>query len=55
MQPSEDRPNPSPETVPVANRTMETYAFTSDIALQPGDLLRIRVDSAPQGAQEVRS
>ena len=55
VQPSEDRPNPSPEPVPVANRTMETYAFTSDIALQPGDLLRIRVDSAPQGAQEVRS
>ena len=54
VQPSEDRPNPSPEPVPVANRTMETYAFTSDIALQPGDLLRIRVDSAPQGAQEVR-
>ena len=25
MQPSEDRPNPSPETVLVANRTMETY------------------------------
>ena len=55
VQPSEDRPNPSPEPVPVANRTMETYAFTSDIALQPGDLLRIRVGSAPQGAQEVRS
>ncbi len=55
VQPSEDRPNPSPEPVPVANRTMETYAFTSDIALQPGDLLRIRVDSAPQGAQEVRA
>ena len=44
-----------PQPVPVANRTMETYAFTSDIALQPGDLLRIRVGSAPQGAQEVRS
>ena len=55
VQPSEGCPNPSPEPVPVANRTMETYAFTSDISLQPGDLLRIRVDSAPQGAQEVRA
>ena len=55
VQPSDDRPNPSPEPVPVANRTMETYAFTSDISLQPGDLLRIRVDSAPQGAQDVRA
>ena len=39
-----------PQPVPVANRTMETYAFESRIAMQPGDLLRIRIQQAAEEA-----
>ncbi len=32
------------QPVPVANRTMETYAFTCDVEMHEGDLLRARVE-----------
>ncbi len=35
-----------PQPVPVANRTMETYAFETDVEMHAGDLLRARVDEA---------
>ncbi len=36
-----------PQPVSVANRTMETYAFISDIEMHEGDLLRARVEETP--------
>ena len=33
-----------PQLVPVANRTMETYAFETDVEMHEGDLLRARVE-----------
>lgn len=39
-----------PQPVPVANRTMETYAFESRIAMQLGDLLRIRIQQTAEEA-----
>lgn len=51
VKPTEAHPNPQPEAVPVANRTMETYAFASEVPMQPGDLLRIRI-AAPQEGSE---
>ena len=34
------------QPVPVANRTMETYAFETDVEMHEGDLLRARVEEA---------
>ena len=41
--PSELDPAPAPSAVAVANRTTEEYEFLSEIALSPGDFLRIAV------------
>ena len=32
-----------PQPVPTANRTMESYSFASDVAMAPGDFLRMRI------------
>lgn len=39
-----------PQPVPVANRTMETYAFESPVTMQSGDLLRIRIQQTAEEA-----
>jgi U32 family peptidase len=43
QRPSPEGLAPAPVAVPVANRTMETYAFESSVPLAPGDLLRIKI------------
>ena len=43
QRPSAEGLAPAPVAVPVANRTMETYAFESSVPLAPGDLLRIKI------------
>ena len=43
QRPSVEGLAPAPVAVPVANRTMETYAFESAVPLAPGDLLRIKI------------
>lgn len=42
-QPEDGGPRPAPQAVAVANRTVETYAFSTDCLLNPGDFLRIRL------------
>ncbi|MEG0790359.1 MAG: U32 family peptidase [Gordonibacter sp.] len=43
--PDEIDPHPVPVAVAVANRSAATYSFLADAPLEPGDFLRIRIES----------